>query len=36
VRRGARWTLGADNESVFGELGLDAGALARLSEEGVV
>jgi crotonobetainyl-CoA:carnitine CoA-transferase CaiB-like acyl-CoA transferase len=36
VRRGARWTLGADNESVFGELGLDADALARLSEEGVV
>jgi len=36
VRRSARWTLGADNASVLGELGLDADELARLAEEGVV
>jgi crotonobetainyl-CoA:carnitine CoA-transferase CaiB-like acyl-CoA transferase len=36
VRRGARWTLGADNETVLGGLGIDADALARLAEEGVV
>ena len=36
VRRGARWTLGADNELVLGELGFDADAIARLAEDGVV
>lgn len=36
VRRSARWTLGADNATVFGELGLDADAVARLADEGVV
>jgi crotonobetainyl-CoA:carnitine CoA-transferase CaiB-like acyl-CoA transferase len=36
VRRSAPWTLGADNESVLGELGLDSDTLARLAEEGVV
>jgi crotonobetainyl-CoA:carnitine CoA-transferase CaiB-like acyl-CoA transferase len=36
VRRSARWTLGADNESVLGEFGIDADAVARLAEQGVV
>ena len=36
VRRSARWTVGADTESVLGELGLDAAALEELRREGVV
>jgi crotonobetainyl-CoA:carnitine CoA-transferase CaiB-like acyl-CoA transferase len=36
VRRSARWTVGADTESVLGELGLDAAALEELRRDGVV
>ncbi|HEY7967494.1 MAG TPA: CoA transferase [Solirubrobacteraceae bacterium] len=36
VRQSARWTVGADNEVVFGELGLDGADLRRLAEEGVL
>ena len=35
IRQAARWTVGADTEEL-GELGVDAGELARLREEGVV
>jgi crotonobetainyl-CoA:carnitine CoA-transferase CaiB-like acyl-CoA transferase len=36
VRRSARWTVGADNAAVLGELGLDAAALEGLRRDGVV
>jgi formyl-CoA transferase len=36
IRQAARWTVGADTEDVLGELGVGAGELARLQEEGVV
>jgi crotonobetainyl-CoA:carnitine CoA-transferase CaiB-like acyl-CoA transferase len=36
IRQPARWTVGADNEAVFGELGLDAGEMAELTEQGVI
>ena len=36
VRQSARWIVGADNEAVLGELGLDAKAIAGLVDEGVV
>jgi crotonobetainyl-CoA:carnitine CoA-transferase CaiB-like acyl-CoA transferase len=36
VRRSARWTVGADTESVLGELGLGAATLDELRREGVV
>ena len=36
VRRPARWTVGADTETVLGELGLDAATLEELRSEGVV
>jgi crotonobetainyl-CoA:carnitine CoA-transferase CaiB-like acyl-CoA transferase len=32
VRHGARWTVGADNDDVLGELGLSAGEIAELRE----
>jgi crotonobetainyl-CoA:carnitine CoA-transferase CaiB-like acyl-CoA transferase len=36
VRRSARWTVGADTESVLTGLGLDAATLEELRREGVV
>jgi crotonobetainyl-CoA:carnitine CoA-transferase CaiB-like acyl-CoA transferase len=36
VRQSARWVVGADNEAVFGELGLDGEGLRRLADEGVL
>ena len=36
VRRSARWTVGADTDSVLDELGLDAAALEELRREGVI
>ena len=35
VRHGARWTVGADNDDVLGELGLSAGEIAELREAGI-
>ena len=35
VRHGARWTVGADNEHVLGELGLSAEEIAELREAGI-
>jgi crotonobetainyl-CoA:carnitine CoA-transferase CaiB-like acyl-CoA transferase len=36
VRQPARWTVGADTETVLGELGVDAVRLAELRADGVV
>ena len=36
VRRSARWTVGADTDSVLAELGLDAAALEELRRDGVI
>ena len=36
VRQGARWKVGADNEAVLSELGVEPGELDRLAEEGIV
>ena len=36
VRQAARWTVGADTETVLGELGVDAVRLAELRADGVV
>ena len=36
IRRGARWTVGADTQEVLGELGVEGSELAQLREEGVV
>ncbi len=35
VRQGARWTVGADNDDVLGELGLSAAEIADLKETGI-
>ena len=35
VRHGARWTVGADNDDVLGELGLSAAEIAELRETGI-
>ena len=35
VRHGARWTVGADNDDVLGELGLTAAEIAELRETGI-
>jgi crotonobetainyl-CoA:carnitine CoA-transferase CaiB-like acyl-CoA transferase len=35
VRQGARWTVGADNDDVLGELGLSAAEIAELRETGI-
>jgi crotonobetainyl-CoA:carnitine CoA-transferase CaiB-like acyl-CoA transferase len=36
IRRGARWTVGADTEDVLGGIGIDDAELARLREQGIV
>jgi crotonobetainyl-CoA:carnitine CoA-transferase CaiB-like acyl-CoA transferase len=36
VRQAARWTVGADNKAVLGELGVDETRLAELRADGVV
>jgi crotonobetainyl-CoA:carnitine CoA-transferase CaiB-like acyl-CoA transferase len=36
VRQAARWTVGADNKTVLGELGVDETRLAELRADGVV
>ena len=36
VRRAARWTVGADNEAVLAEIGVDAERLRELREDGIV
>jgi crotonobetainyl-CoA:carnitine CoA-transferase CaiB-like acyl-CoA transferase len=36
IRRGARWTVGADTDAVLGELGLGEEELARLRDDGVI
>jgi crotonobetainyl-CoA:carnitine CoA-transferase CaiB-like acyl-CoA transferase len=35
VRQGARWTVGADNDDVLGELGLSAAEIAELRQTGI-
>ena len=35
VRHGARWTVGADNDEVLGELGLSAAEIAELERDGI-
>jgi crotonobetainyl-CoA:carnitine CoA-transferase CaiB-like acyl-CoA transferase len=36
IRRAARWTVGADTETVLEELGVDAAERARLAADGVI
>jgi crotonobetainyl-CoA:carnitine CoA-transferase CaiB-like acyl-CoA transferase len=36
IRRGARWTVGADTEDVLGGIGIEGDAIASLREEGIV
>lgn len=36
VRHAARWTVGADTESVLGELGIDGGRIDELRDDGVI
>ena len=36
IRQGARWTVGADTDAVFGEIGIDSAELAQLREEGII
>jgi crotonobetainyl-CoA:carnitine CoA-transferase CaiB-like acyl-CoA transferase len=36
IRRGARWTVGADTEDVLGGIGIEDAAIASLREDGIV
>ena len=36
IRRGARWTVGADTEDVLGGIGIEDDAIASLREDGIV